>query len=455
MAKFNDIIQGKGLSPLPLKHLQQIGLFLWRKGIELRIIDDCEHTPERQAFLDNLWHKNQISLYLDDIWRRGARSGEILLYMRPWGNGYTLLYYDASQFTPYYDDNNELQRVVIRSVEIDGEEEINVTTELRRDRVEVWRGESTNVDPDFSMTNPYGFVPAVVIQNIPRQGGRGYNEFYFLESPIEQHDWFIDQVAGNVEFFGGPLFYSSRSRSELIEAGLSKIQNSIAEQQGFGYYRQKERLKVKQIVAGLEEGEQIGFVTPEPIDSESLNFIQKYESDIVDALGGSSVSSGQFVTSSSLSQTFAIPLATAAKRANSYITYGLAKIYQLALEMAVQDGFIPADAPPRLYWRYTGDIFPDTAQNQLTKSIVSRNLIRLGVNLFDAIQHIFPDKSREEIESLLDNGFAYELLNGVSQVGAKFDIESSPELFDKLKEIIFQEVDNARGESGESGESAE
>lgn len=464
-------------SILELQHLQQIGLFLWRRGIELFIIDSCDHTPERQAFLDDLWHRNRTSLYLDDIWERGARTGEILLYMRPHSRGYRLLYYDASQFEPYYDDAGDLWGCRIYSVEhlrkedrfglsrktssaglglkadpnfsssdpnLSSTGKVEVVTDLGRDRIDVWRGRSPqDFTPDESFSNPYGFVPAVVVQNRPIIGGRGKPEFDGLREQIEQYNWFVEQVSGNVEFFGGPLFYSSRSRTELIESGLITSRRSVAAEQGYGSISRVDRVKLRQVIDGLEEGEQIGFATPQPIDSQVFDFIERYRSSIISALGGRDVATDD----PSSATANAIPVATATRRANSYVTHGLADIYQMALEMAVIDGILPPDAPPRLYWRYAGDIFPDTPQTQLTKSIVSRNLIRLGVNLHDAIHHVFPDKRREEISQFLHNGFAYELLNGVAQVGSRFTPEDGSKLATILEDIILKEVENARGES--------
>lgn len=426
-------------------------MFLWRKGIEFYLIDDSEKTLQRQQFLTDLVDSLKLPLYFDDIWHKGARSGEVLLYMRPWGNGYSFRYYSADQFEPYYDDDNHLERVVIRSTIEKPDGDIERVIELRRDRVEVWEGRNPEqFTPDFSMMNPYGFVPAVVVQNKACIGARGASEFEWLKGQIEQHDWQVDQIHGNVEFFGGPIFYSSRSQTEMVEAGLVTSRHSIAEEGGYGHHRSQERIKARKILSGLEEGEQVGFVTPSPIDQGIFEFMDKYASDLISALGGASVGTSDFVNSASLSQTFAAPIATAGKRALSYITYGLAELLQLTLEMAVQDGLIPPDAPPRVYWRYKGDVFPDTPQSQLTKSIVSRNLIRLGVNLQDAMQHIFPDKREEEIEDLLDNGFAYELLNGVSQVTSSFQ---DPEIIEVLKNIVLQEVRDARGiEPANTGE---
>jgi len=445
MADISQILRGEGQTLIPQLHIQQIGVFLWRRGIELLLLED-DDGGSRKKFLDNLFERNKTSLYFQDIWERGAKTGEILLYIRPWGNGYTFKYYDATQFEPFYDDDNQLERVVIRSVSEGGATKV---LELSRDRVEVWEGRSPEeFAPDFSMTNPYGFVPAVVVGNRPVMDGRGKSEFYGLTGQIEQHDWQIDQVHGNVEFFGGPIFYSSRSQSEMIEAGLVRSYHSVAEEGGYGYRRSEQRIKARKIISGLEEGEEIGFVTPTPIDESALNFIEKYESDLRTALGGinerTPPNDGLF-NDMDVRLRFSLPITTAYRRANSYITYGIVELYRLALDMATQDGFIPPVEDDRIVWRYSGDVFPDTASTQLTKSIVSRNLIRLGVNLHDAIQHIFPEKREEEIDKLLKGGFAYELFNGVSQVGSRFNPENSQDLIDTLKTIILEGVEDGRG----------
>jgi len=434
-------------------HLQQIGLFLWRRGIEFYVTPSPFFSPDGsqdvfgyQSFLEDLIDQNRLSLYLDDIWERGARTGEVLLYMRPHISGYQFLYYDATQFKPYYCDAGELLWVRIFSVEhLSDNQKVDVVTDLRRDRVDIWRGRSPqDFSPDESYPNPYGFVPAVVVQNRPVIGGRGKHEFDGLEFHIERYDWLTEQVAGNTEFFGGPLFFSSRSRSELIDAGLITSRYSVAEAHGYGSTPRSDRIKLKQVIDGLEPGEQIGFTTPQPIDSQVFNFINKYRSDILSTLGGRDVSTDDPTSATSSS----IPIVTANRRATSYVTYGLARLYKLALLMAQVDGVLPlSDSPIKIFWRYSGDVFPDSPQTQLTKSIVSRNLIRLGVNLHDAIYHIFPDKRPEEVSALLEGGFAYELLNGVAQVGSRMDTDEQSNLVKILEDIIIKEVKDVGGKS--------
>jgi len=448
MSQLREILEGKGQSLVPQLHLQQVGLFLWRRGIELLpLVDDDARS--RKKFLDDLWVSHKVPLYFTDIWEKGAKTGEVLLYMRPYGNGYSFLYYDKSQFDPYYDNEGRLSRVDIHdNIRQPGEsrDDIQIDRHIRlgRDAIEVWEGRDMNFEPDMVIDNPYGFIPAVVVQNKPTQDGRGITEFENLEGQLEQHDWQIDQIHGNVEFFGGPIYYSSRSKSEMVEAGLvNQARNSFAEEGGYGYTRSQDRIKARRVISGMEEGEQIGFATPTAIDGNTLDFIERYEAQLRFALGSipDRFVPGDFVAGDMDVKTkYAPVIATATRRAESYITYGLVELYRIALRMAVHDKFLADVGDDHVNWRYTGDVFPDTPNSQLTRSIVSRNLIRLGVNLENAIQHIFPDMREEEIEKLLEGGFAYELLNGVSQVGAKFDPESDKELINILKAVITAEV---------------
>ena len=453
MARFSDILEGKGTSLIPQLHLQQVGLFLWRKGIELLpLFDDVNRS--RKRFLDRLWHQHKVSLYFDDIWLKGALTGEVLLYMRPlnFSEGlkqglklkYQFLYYDANQFEPFYDDSGNLIRVDIISVVETPESEETQFIRLGRDVIQVIKDD----EPSVEFVNPYGFIPAVVIQNKPTQLGRGIPEFENFQGQIEQHDWQMDQIHGNIEFFGGPIFYSSRSKSEMIDSGLVHSgRRSIAEADGFGYSRSVERIKARRIISGMEEGEQLGFATPTPIDSSSFRFIERYEAQLRFALGSlpDRYQVGDMLATEIDAKTkYAPVIATSYKRAESYITYGLVELYRLTMKMAYFDKLVFDVDDDRINWRYVGDVFPDTAQTQLTKSIVSRNLIRLGVNLHESIQHIFPDMKTDEIERLLEGGFAYELLNGVSQVASRFDADSNGDLIDLLKQVIIQEVENAR-----------
>lgn len=421
--QIQDIIDGKSSTLLPQQHLRQVGLFLWRKGIEFLL---ARPGKAKQKFLDRQLAYNNIYLYFDDIWERGAKTGEILLYVKPEMDDYKVRYYDKNQFS-YETEAGKLVKVIISFPDKTGE------LEITSDKIGKQR-------------NPYGFIPCVIIQNRPTQAGRGLGEFEQFEELIARHDWLVDQIRGNLEYFGGPLFYSSRSTSELVQAGMIDDSGSIAADGGYGIQKMPgERIRVRRVIGGLEPGEQIGFATPDPVTPETLRWITDYDRQLRYSLGSVQDVTFYFGETDIMAR-YSLVIVTAEKKAQSYITNGIQAAFEIMFKMA-------GLGETKLKWRWTASLFPDTAQTQLTKSIVGRNLLKLGVNLKVAIQHIFPELSLEEIDSYLQEGFAYELLNGVGQVAKSF--EETPDVFDKLvnymENAIYERTDTATVRTSTNG----
>ena len=438
--ELDSIVAGEGSTLIPELHLKQVSLYLWRQGLEfLPLYDDT--FGSRKKAVDRILRESRLSLYYDDIWRKGAISGEVLFYIRSDGERFSIAYYPASQFEAQFDDFGDLVEVVIRAPES--------TMRLSSALIEVWHCESDCAfAPDEVFSHDFGFVPAVIVQNIPCLGRRGVNEFEYLKSRIELHDWQIDQIHSNVEFFGGPLFFSSRSKAEMLEAGMVEESFSVARESGYrNSFTGTAKVRARRVISGLEPGETIGFQTPSPIDVSVLDFIERYEAQIRAALGGVSERlppGDALLNELDIRIRLSSVLVTSSRRADSYITHGICEVLRLCLLYLGAQEKVPTTEDDHINWRYLGDLFPDSPSSQLTKSIVSRNLLRLGVNLEKSLQHVFPDKSSQEILSYLEGGFAYELLNGVSMVGSRFDNQLHPDLLNRLKDIIFEEIATAR-----------
>jgi hypothetical protein len=415
-----------------------VDLFLWRKGIELYPAFDTDNI--RATFLQKLWKENKTSLYLTDIWEKGAISGSILLYIRPNGKSYRLNYYQKEEFKPYFNADGDLETVIINTtyqVESDkgGEETRYSKIRITANSIEKWDSDRNIADssvPDSVTPNPYEMIPCIVIDNKPcGMGKRGKSEFDKLEGQIESHDWQVDQVHGNLEFFGGPIFYSSRSKQEMTEAGMIEDRHSVAAAAGYGSTRSHERIKARRIFDNLEEGEQIGFASPEPINGETLEFINNFALKIRTALGSvdeSEIRATKNGTSFEIRTVLGRTIQTANRRAESYLTYGIAQAYSLMLQMAEHDGLTAKIGNDYdVHWRYLGDVFQESPSDQLTKSIVCRNLLRMGVNVKECLRFLFPDKRDGELETLLKEGFAYEFLNGIATVARTLRSAKDPE----------------------------
>ncbi|MGL4620871.1 MAG: hypothetical protein ACRCZS_17720, partial [Chroococcidiopsis sp.] len=377
----------------------------------------------RQKFLHKQWKRNKTSLYLSDIWERGGKTGSVLLYVRPDGNGqYCFSYYEASEFEPMYDGDGTLTSVVINTTYGDNR---YYRLRLSATQIEKWDSNKPieTAVPDVVLPNPYGYVPCVVIDNRPTgPGRRGKTEFCDALNQIEAHDWELEQIHNNLEFYGEGIFYSSRDRTEMIEAGLVQT-IGVAENQGYRspVGRQRDRVKARRVVDNIEQGEvPPTFVTPPTIPTETMTFMKRFAEEIRTALGGVAETTNaleRLVDAGVIKVVMARAIATAARRATSYLDYGLCAAYEMILQMAEHDGIVPVvDDDTTVLYRHLGDVFQDSAQDTLTKSIVSRNLLRLGVNVEECIRYLFPDKRDPEIAQLLQDGFAYEFLNGIATV---------------------------------------
>ncbi|MGA1476546.1 MAG: hypothetical protein ACO4AI_15570, partial [Prochlorothrix sp.] len=58
MAEFRRILEGNCTTLVVAEHLSQIGLYLWRKGIELLPFDQAEEEGARQ--LKRVWRFNRL-----------------------------------------------------------------------------------------------------------------------------------------------------------------------------------------------------------------------------------------------------------------------------------------------------------------------------------------------------------------------------------------------------------
>jgi len=71
-------------------------------------------------------------------------------------------------------------------------------------------------------------------------------------------------------------------------------------------------------------------------------------------------------------------------------------------------GLIP-DGDARVEWRHRGPVFEDNSRDLLNNTIVCRNLQELGIGSVDALRHIFPGKTPEELSAML-NGYPFRVV---------------------------------------------
>jgi hypothetical protein len=223
-------------------------------------------------------------------------------------------------------------------------------------------------------------------------------------------------------------------------------------------------MKIRKVIGGVEPDERFGFIHPDPISPDHARYEALYRESIRTALGGvdeNGISSG--ATAFELKSLYGRAAATAKKKAEALYTYGLCELFSMAifaeeniykrslfnLMLSDQETFaktaeefniidwkninadflkalfdqelLPTNLPG-LYpfgdrsvrWRWRGPVFEDSPRDILEKSIVGRNLREEGVKTSEILKIIYPDKTDDEINQLVDGGYPYRYLSNIA-----------------------------------------
>jgi hypothetical protein len=482
-----DGSQPTGKNLVIANHLSQMRLFGIRQGVEFFPAQDQGNV--RKDFLDRLYTDNKIDLYLERVWDLFLCRGQILWYLRPTGDTYRIYYFDKTQFRAYYDADGDLSRVVVvysYAVESDIQTIDNkrwVRMEITKDKI--IQSESTS-KPGFtsqaaampidtkSIDNTLGFIPCVVSSNYLTQAGQsGHGEFDWLRDQIESHEDDLINLRKNLKFFGNPTLVTSRAASEVTEAAQDSI--SIGNQRstlagggqwvGSTYSTYKRDPfepmaggmfggddRVRRVVGNVERDERFGYIIPDPVTPDHLRQVAEDRESLHAALGGVDplgISSG--ATAFEIKSIYGRTAATAMKKARHLYTYGLCKVFEMAMqaeELAFKKSlaialnqpleaftdqiaidlvvygkdklpkdYRPIGLPPlgdrTISWRWLGPVFEDSPQDILQKSIVVRNLEEIGVETIEALGFLFSEKTRKERQDML-TGYPFREMNASS-----------------------------------------
>ena len=262
---------------------------------------------------------------------------------------------------------------------------------------------------------------------------------------------------------------SSQSGFAGIDSPSTRVSQPFGTGMGGG-------LRVPRIIANVEPSDRVGYMTPDPVNGDMNRYMLLLREEIRTALGGVdeiSISAG--ATATEIKGLMGRAQATALRKNKSFLTYGFNRLlemmifhqetvfresfvaalglkepsppkeqteesiekYQKALakfeqkvdqtiktaleENKVPPGVIglPEDGDREVTYRFTGDVYEDTAYDINQKSIVVRNLQELGVDSIEALKFLFPEKTDSERAEML-KGFPFRMVQQTQSAMQQF-----------------------------------
>jgi len=235
-------------------------------------------------------------------------------------------------------------------------------------------------------------------------------------------------------------------------------------------------LRVPRVIANLEPADRVGFITPNAVSTDQARYAEQLRSELRLALGGIDDLSITNVTATEIKSAYGRVSATAKKKCLQLYTYGICKVFELilfqeeqifkkslafvsgikyplapedmsdekavekyqkgkmkyevklqqAIDEALETGEIPdgvvglaPDGDRTVIWRWMGPVYEDTPQDKLNQSIFTRNLQELGVDSIEALKYLFPNKTDDEIATML-SGYPFRMVGEVQRAFSAF-----------------------------------
>lgn len=370
MAHLEEIIESvlkhdgtvpSGESLIISNHLSQQKLFGIRAGVEFYPNQD-DDWDTRTKFVQSLCSTNKLDLYLDRLWDLLLCKGQILLYLRPTGETYRIYFYDKDSFRPYYNGDGDLEEVVIvysykKRSQIGQHEMRWIRLRITADKI--YRCDCEQ-QPSFDgldslsafnqeeiVENTLGFIPCVVVNNyVTGPGQDGIGEFDWLKDQIESHDEMMQSMTANLKFFGNPTLVSTRTSSELTEAGIDgsvgMTRPTLSSNGGWYGSTASTRksdpfqrsggggVRIKRVIGNVQPDERFGYVAPDPTSPDHARHISEVRESIHYALGGiDELGLRSGATAYEMKTIYGKVAATATKKCLHLYDYGLCKVSTL------------------------------------------------------------------------------------------------------------------------------
>jgi hypothetical protein len=442
MATLEQIIKGEGTTLVVHNHLSQITGFVRGGGVEF--LPRIDQDGLRKSFLDGLAKDNKLRSQINCMVSKLLTAGKILLYLRPIPGSYRIHWYAKEQYECTYDKYGEIQDATIiygykRKDQQSGQlKDRWVRARLSAETVEVGESDSK---PSFAPSqvptevpqigpNRLGFVPCIEVLNpTPASPIDGVSDFAAVRDHIEAHDEMTEAIVEAIIFFCQSPILTDRDANEVSEAigldngnGMSPQSSqaweghqSPSEAGGFrdvlpgGWSMRRKRRRLKRVIGGIDPSEymfqQLGV---SGVSGELVQYTTDYERQLREAMGGILERGIESATETRV--VYGKVAATARDKQVALFENGLCKLLSMAL-LAEESRFtasggmegLPPQGNREVYYRIA-PMFMESTNETLQKSIVSRNLMRQGVNAKEALKFVFPDKSENELDIMVGSG---------------------------------------------------
>ena len=307
-----------------------------------------------------------------------------------------------------------------------------------------------------SFINTLGYIPCVESPNLPYfPGDSGRSDFAMVSDQIEAEDTVRGSIMQNIFTFGNPTLITTRSRDEVMQKTTEIGTQNWAATQGFkdvssvridnrrtdGGWAARQYEKIVPVIGNVGADERFGYVLPDPVSPDQSRFADSYRTALHGALGGIDPNDQSFSTFGEVKSLYGKVAATANMKSLTLWNYGLARILELCvmheerlymdqfkqwllsqdpridvtqvtqeqieqlvwqqgIEAPISVGLVPY-GEVNVYYRYNGDVFEDSPDDKLKRTIYTRNLQELGVGSLEALDAVFPDLSLKEKKSKL------------------------------------------------------
>lgn len=449
MLNLNQILDGQGETLVPFNHLTQIITFTLGTGVDFLPVKDVDGA--RKGLIEQVCERSQIEINLPTWLAALMKRGRILLYLRPDGRLYQIHAYPKGNYRIEQQPDGQYSQVQLFYSYQQRQESGGLTSRWVRLRITanlIERQESSQkpdlnqpFTPDSVQGNDFGFIPCVEVLNPPPAGGElGTGDFDQISGLIEVHNDMTSGIVDKLYFYAESPIVTSRDPGEIQEA-LFKPGDSWEDRESVAYasgFRESGRTsrsrnrrhKLRRIIGNIEPDEMFQQLNVNPVPQDHISYAGEYERQLRETLGGVLERGIETVTESRV--VYGKVAVTAKYKQIALFKYGICRILSMAL-LAEEALWISTGG--RLGLPYLGDrtinyrvgaVYQPTTRDTLDRSIVSRNLMRQGVNAKEALKYVFPEKSEQEIAQMVGSGglpseYLRDAMGILQQIGAMLD----------------------------------